>query len=207
MFYRRTTQAAEKFTNLLWTRSSGSTKKKQQQKFLESQSTMPIVRRPASHAGGLARPLLGPTPHSSASMGPLPGRSRHACVHLGTPAATPPAPLVCCCPFSLHTLCSNVGYQLRVQACGRTTKPQLVGAHSALCSAVPQNQACQLSPDPSPKDGAESWCPCVWPAEMDFLHTSVRCFLVLILAMKVIGVHSYSNSEDDVPENCTYQMN
>lgn len=161
MFYRRTTQAAEKFTNLLWTHSSGSTKKKQQQKFLESQSTMPMVRRPASHAGELARPLLGPTPHSSASMGPLPGRSRHACVHLGTPAATPPAPLVCCCPFSLHTLCSNVGYQLRVQACGRTTKPQLVGAHSALCSAVPQNQACQLSPDPSPKDGAESWCPCV----------------------------------------------
>lgn len=105
--------------------------------------------------------LLGPTPHSSASMGPLPGRSRHSCVHLGTPAATPPAPLVCCCPLSLHILCSNVGYQLRVQACGMTTKPQLVGAHSALCSAVPQNQACQLSPDPSPKDGAESWCPCV----------------------------------------------
>lgn len=168
---------------------------------------MPMVRRPASHAGGLARPLLGPTPHSSASMGPLPGRSRHACVHLGTPAATPPALLVCCRPLSLHTLCSNVGYQLRVQACGMTTKPQLVGAHSALCSAVPQNQACQLSPDPSPKDGAESWCPCVWPAEMDFLHTSVRCFLVLILAMKVIGAHSYSNSEDDFPENCTYQMN
>lgn len=158
MFYRRTTQAAEKLTTFLWTRSSGGIKKKQQQRFLESQGTVPVVRRPASHAGGLARPLLGPTPHTSVSMGPLPGSSRHACIHLGTPAATPPAPLVCCRPSSLHTPCSNSGYQLCVQSCGMTKKPQLLGAHSALCSATVQNQVCHVRLDRSPKGGAESWC-------------------------------------------------
>lgn len=86
-FYRWTTQAAEKFTNFLWTRSSGSTKKKQQQRFLESQGTMPVVRRPASHAGGLARPLLGPTPHSSASMGPLAGRRQARLPSPGHPSS------------------------------------------------------------------------------------------------------------------------
>lgn len=79
---------------------------------------------------------------------------------------------------------------------------------SARCSL----QCCGTEPGmPTQSWPKSGWCwelvsMCV--TGWDGLSThSVRCFLVLILAMKVTGAHSYSNSEDDFPENRTYQMN